>query len=189
MASLLGPSVDHLRAQNRRRWTLGHSPTRGRKAAPASARPSRPDSFSIAVVSCLTPPTSARLGITSGWPSLLLVARRGSQLNVRPDFRFDQIACTEAASIGRSQTAAPGRNQSCAAAEIGLDPDECFVAKAIVRRAPAGGESDRADRGSGTLETGRRRSSAPERIGGDPDESFVAHMEGRLERRDKPAWR
>jgi hypothetical protein len=37
------------------------------------------------------------------------LARRSSQLKVRPDFRFDQIACKEAASVGRSQTAAPGR--------------------------------------------------------------------------------
>ena len=41
--------------------------------------------------------------------SLPLVARRSSQLKVRPDFHFDQIPCKEAASIDRSQTAAPGR--------------------------------------------------------------------------------
>jgi Regulator of chromosome condensation (RCC1) repeat len=35
------------------------------------------------------------------------------------------------------------------------------AANATARRAPAGGKSDRADRGSGTLEIGRRRSSAP----------------------------
>jgi hypothetical protein len=39
VASLLGPSVDHLRAQNRRRWTLGHSPTRGSKAGTGFGAP------------------------------------------------------------------------------------------------------------------------------------------------------
>ena len=33
-----------------------------------------------------------------------------------------------------------GRIRSCAAAHIGLDPDECFVANAIARREAAGGQ-------------------------------------------------
>ena len=71
--------------------------------------------------------------------------------------------------------------QSRAEAPAAPDRGERYVAKAIVRRAPAGGESDRADRGSGTLETGRKEKSGVGRQAPDPDECFVANAIARRE--------